>query len=579
MLGDNGQGDSRVAVGRDRTFLAYVPNAVAQGQHVDTALVVPLRAGVARGPDGALVDPGAWTSSMRDGTLHSALAIGQAAQGRPLTWLVDPAVPDVVRRLAHGNPGRTLTTGKQPGTPGSANPSPSSSSSSSGGGAAASTTASTRVSAASRRAALQWLHTLRPMVAAPSSEALGLPYGDLALETASAYDQPLLRAAYLHTRHALAPWGVSLSPAAAPPDGLTTGDTISSLPHDAEVLLPDTSVTGSPSVVNRVDGHRVVLAASAAAEGGPGPVAPQSSLALRQRILAEAAVRLLDRQQPLVVELPITSHRTLSPHFFSGLEVPWVQLTTVANATAGAATPLPDTRLRPPAEDAPTLGPRLYFIAQQILDSASKLQSVLTGNHALERRLFAEVTGNASYVAAHERYLALYRMRGTERWVSDQLHAITVVAPPSVTLASTSGRFSALVSNNLDVPVAVRLRAVSDRSMTISDVGLLQIPAHGHTPVLLNASTDQRGVHDVTLELTTPDGRLLGSSDQFPMRAEQVSALIWVIIGVGVGLLFAAIVVRLVRRVLHERSRRSGRGVAEAAAEPAPLPALRHAEP
>jgi hypothetical protein len=41
------------------------------------------------------------------------------------------------------------------------------------------------------------------------------------------------------------------------------------------------------------------------------------------------------------------------------------------------------------------------------------------------------------------------------------------------------------------------------------------------------------------------------------MRAEQVSVLIWVIIGAGVALLFAAIVVRLTRRLIAARA---GRG-------------------
>ena len=69
-----------------------------------------------------------------------------------------------------------------------------------------------------------------------------------------------------------------------------------------------------------------------------------------------------------------------------------------------------------------------------------------------------------------------------------------------------------------------------------------------------NASTHVLGVHTVTLQLTNKAGTPLGSSDQFPMRAEQVSQLIWVIIGAGVGLLFAAIVVRLVRRVIRSRA-------------------------
>ena len=49
-------------------------------------------------------------------------------------------------------------------------------------------------------------------------------------------------------------------------------------------------------------------------------------------------------------------------------------------------------------------------------------------------------------------------------------------------------------------------------------------------------------------------GTPLGSQDAFPMRAEQVSQLIWVIIGAGVALLFAAIVVRLVRRFMRSRA-------------------------
>src|SRR5262245_23216692 len=116
VLGDDGEGGPRVAVGRDRTFLPYVPqDAIPNGGHEDTALVLPLRAGVIRGTDGAVLDPDSWRRSMRSGPLHAVVATANAAQSHPLTWLVDPAVPDVVRRLAHGNPARTLTA---PGTPG-----------------------------------------------------------------------------------------------------------------------------------------------------------------------------------------------------------------------------------------------------------------------------------------------------------------------------------------------------------------------------------------------------------------------------------------------------------------------------
>jgi uncharacterized protein DUF6049 len=148
-------------------------------------------------------------------------------------------------------------------------------------------------------------------------------------------------------------------------------------------------------------------------------------------------------------------------------------------------------------------------------------------------------------------------MRETETWVRGNLDAVALAAPQSVTLASSSGRFSAIVSNELDVPVTVRVRAVAERGLAITgpDKGV-RLGPHGQQTVLLKASTDERGVYSVTLELTNLDGQALGAQDTFTMRAEQVSRLIWVIIGAGVALLFAAIAVRLTRRIIGARAGR-----------------------
>jgi Family of unknown function (DUF6049) len=146
-------------------------------------------------------------------------------------------------------------------------------------------------------------------------------------------------------------------------------------------------------------------------------------------------------------------------------------------------------------------------------------------------------------------------MRGTERWVQGNLDQIDLAAPESVTLASDSGRFLALISNDLDVPVTVKVHAVSDPRLTITGGEAVRLAPHGRTTVPLHASTDQGGVHTVTLELTNADGVPLGIEDRFPMRAEQVSRLIWVIIGAGLALLFTAVAVRLVRRILGARAR------------------------
>jgi hypothetical protein len=311
-------------------------------------------------------------------------------------------------------------------------------------------------------------------------------------------------------------------------------------------------------VVNTLEGHRVLLTSSGALEGGPGPTPPLSSLALRQRILAEAALRVLDDRQPLVVELPSQLSHPLRASFFTGLDgVPWLSLTTLGGATATDPTPLESSALREPSPDEPRLGPRLYLAADNALADGETLQAVLVGNHVLRRQLFQEVAGNASYAAAQTPFLALERMRATTRWVHGNLDEIDLAAPESVTLASSSGRFSAILSNALDVPVTVKVRAIADPGLTITGGETVQLAPHGRTTVLLHASSHRRGVHHVTLEITSPGGQGWGAKDSFPMRAEQVSRVIWVIIAVGICLLFGAIVIRLVRRVMRARGGRS----------------------
>jgi hypothetical protein len=271
-------------------------------------------------------------------------------------------------------------------------------------------------------------------------------------------------------------------------------------------------------------------------------------------VLSEAALRVLDDQEPLVVQLPAGIEHGLRPSFFSGLEVPWLRLTTLDSATGAPSAPLSATRLRTPGPDSARLGAGLYSEANQVVADGSTLQSILVGNTVLRRQIFDETAGNTSYSAAREPFRALGRIRSTSGWVNGNLESIDLAAPPKVTLASTNGHFSALVSNELDVPVVVELRAVADPRLKVTGGEKVPLAPHGRTSVLLNASTHVLGVHSVTLKLTNRAGRPLGAEDTFPIRAEAVSRLIWVIIGVGVALLFGAIVVRLVRRVAGSRS-------------------------
>ncbi len=147
--------------------------------------------------------------------------------------------------------------------------------------------------------------------------------------------------------------------------------------------------------------------------------------------------------------------------------------------------------------------------------SVTTLQNVLARNDTVDGEVVDRVLNSLSY-ASRERP-AVRRAptpTGLARWISGQLASIEVEAPRAVTLASTSGRFAATVTNRLDHPVTVRVAVATPSA-----------PHHrGHRddrPRRRMAAprsssrrrTDRLGVHNVSCVVTDEDGTPLGSSD------------------------------------------------------------------
>ncbi len=159
-LGATAEGRSSSAAGRDRTFLPLVPASVtASGQVEQTSLVLPVRAGVVRAPDGTIEDTEQWLHSLRTGALHDLVTTGQAARrptadlgGRPCRASTSYA------GSPQGNPPRTLATPTTKNPDGGPSPSPSDGATSSG--SAASTSDDAPLASA--------LTPGRPAVAAPA---------------------------------------------------------------------------------------------------------------------------------------------------------------------------------------------------------------------------------------------------------------------------------------------------------------------------------------------------------------------------------------------------------------------------
>ncbi|MCD6639371.1 MAG: hypothetical protein LT071_05595, partial [Nocardioides sp.] len=77
--------------------------------------------------------------------------------------------------------------------------------------------------------------------------------------------------------------------------------------------------------------------------------------------------------------------------------------------------------------------------------------------------------------------------------------------------------------------------------------------ARARASVRFEAVARRAGVHRVELRVTSPDGVPLGSSAELPIRAAQVSGLIWVIMAAGGALLLGAIGLRVSRQIRARR--------------------------
>lgn len=543
-----------VADGRARTFLPYVP--VTATTHVlDAAVVVPVRAPIQHERDGRLSNTTAWLTSLSTGgTLADELAIGRAAAGRPMTWLVDPAVVDAAQQLADGNPGRLLPT---PGASTSASASPT------GLGTGTSGSGSAGPLAA---AATTWLGQARSGFA--SGQLLSLPYGDPALIGSDL--TPQLYTWARAENGVLSGWKIPTQRAIASPDGYVDPAGITAAGDRAVALVGDQMLRRSV-VGGTIGQHPFVATSAAAASGGPDPEQPLSSVAVRQRILAEAAVRLLSGDnRPLVVQLPSGMGAGGADRFWSGLDQPWLNLTTVSTVLArGRATIRPATLRFPAAQVADESQVDAQDEAQQLILRGQLLQSILTApkakddsgsSAAANARMSAAVTGEAlagtSYSLAADTD-APARLAASRAWIDSQLAGVTISAPPSVTLSSSEGSFAVTLTNGLDVPVTVQVAAEASGAR-IDKADPVELAAHSRASVRLDAHTSRAGVHNLRLVVVSSAGTPIGATVTVPIRSGSVGVVIWVILGSGAGILFFAIGVRLVRRFRGGRDRRAG---------------------
>ncbi|MET0523442.1 MAG: DUF6049 family protein [Nocardioides sp.] len=532
------------ADGRARTFLPLVPPQTKGA--VRTALVVPLRRFLGREPDGSLSDPEAWQRTLSaDGRLREAVEFGAAAGPGRLSYLVDPALPDAVQRLADGNPPRSLAPTDELTEPG-VSPSPSPTEDEEGD----EEQEESEIVTPEQETAAAWLAELEPVLRA--QELLTLPYGDLDLAGAADHDPALIELAGTQVSATLDGWGLTGTPVVGSPSGYLDTGAIEATDSEASVLLSDRAFAGDAPGVADLDGRKLVFSSSGAAAGGPAPGRRVTGIPLRQRILSEAALRVLEpgRRDPLVVVMPAGLTSLGAADFFAGLGVDWLDLTTLTDATSRTGREVvPDDLVYPARQDMFELDPETFQAAQGLIADGETLQNLLTRNDEVAAEIAEEALTGTSFTARQAQISSRAGLNRSRGWVQDRLQSVEIGAPPGVTLSSATGDFVATVTNRLDQPVTVSILARSDSGITITPPEPVELGPKSRTSVLLQARTTEAAVHNVTLLLTDVEGTPLGTSDRLPIRSAQVSNVIWVIMGAGALLLFGAILVRLVRRI------------------------------
>lgn len=552
VLGSDDRGRIDGADGRARTF---IPLLDSEESLATLSLVLPLKGRVLRNRDGRLGNAGRWQQLLdEDGRLSRLLDLGRSSVGVPLTWVVDPAVLGAASSLATGDPPFDLGPTDEPAEGGGTGPGESPSPDGSGQDAERSDDEPTPE--ALRAAA--WLEDF--VAQTEQHEVLTVPYGDLDVASALRQDhEGLYDRATALSAQTLEALGVRGAPVVAPPDGRMPNDALGRLDSSATLLLDEGAVAADDRLVRLRRGHLVVRASQAARTGGPGPTAPYDALALRQRILAEAAVHALaGEQQPLVVTLPESwdpGEEWRSSAFFAALDQPWLRTVTLPFAIALATPGAYEGDLAYARSHRREELPEANLRASEELDGAGGvLAELLTRNDTVDDEVGTAALLASSFHARPHPARAETRALRIADAVRGHLDEVRVESSPLVTMSSETGNFSVTVVNGLDEPVTVGISVETGTDdLDIRSPDLVSMGPGQRASVRLAVSARGTGVHSVSIVPTTQDGRPLGAGTRIKVRSSQVGLVIWLIMGTGAVVFVVAIGLRVARRVRVRR--------------------------
>jgi hypothetical protein len=458
-------------------------------------------------------------------------------------------VLDAAADLAAGNPPLSL------GTPSGTTTGPSSSPDPAQPDVAAGENALTP---SQRAIAARWL--ARTVATLQSGTVLGLPYGDADVSALARHRPALVHRALDLSARQLAARKLLATPAVASPDGWLRNRALRLLDARTTVLVSDHGSSSATTQWLTGQGSSVLVTDARAADGGPAPSPPLDALALRQRILCDAALRALaGEHRPMLVAVPAAwdpGPNWRSARFFAGLAQSWLQLAAVAPSPADAAV---HPRLAYPrrARRAEVPGANVAS-ARRLVHSGDVLADALRTRNTVADRLAGAAFAGVSYGARPDQTIARAEVDALDRSVRGQMAGIQVTGTDFVTLSGLDGTLTVSMVNALSEPVrvGVAIRSSGD-AVHIGAPRPVIVAAHQRTTLRLHAHSDTIGVHRVRLVPVTREGEPVGTPLDFTLRTSQVGRFVWVILIVAGALLVVMILRRVVLRIRSSQWRRS----------------------
>ncbi|MEV6284541.1 DUF6049 family protein [Kribbella sp. NPDC051770] len=547
----------RISAGLARTLMPVVP-ATPLPRKVTTALVIPLRHRPTLLTGDRFANESLADALAPAGELGKLLAIGKTQK---VTWLVDPAMIDEVKRMVAGyrvtDNGQTRT-GK------------------------------------GQKVAAAWFSAFNASLA--RNPVVMLPYGDpdvgslidgggalrdLVGQARTATEQFNLGGPqYFQSGLWLENGAASSRNLAAATTGYagTKPDDVNLVPSsawtpDARPALAPTPMYDVLTPEGPVKSVRTIISDSALTSGGPDPSTASDPIQVRQRFAAETALlAATGKGQITVVALPPRSWEdpaAATAALAGGLTLPWT-------TPVGLDVFYRNDPKHPQAKPVLTKGPNVPRSTpgltanqlQQIKSLAtatSTYVSLLTNRERADENLRRALLRSASsswrgFPDESQRFTtselsSVNYYLGKVHLVTNSGGAAGTHRELKVNLSGSKGTFPLTIANELNVSVRVRVvvRSVNRTDLRIDPVQIKTVPPGQKATYQIDASAEQNGLIRAEAQVVTVDELPVGSSRELVIQAAQYGSVGWILVGSAVALLFGTSAVRIYRRVRSER--------------------------